>query len=198
MVRRQGSRRPAYCAASPTADCDSLARFPAASLTFITAAAPYPPADGRPLRDLRALPPPLPWESLLTAGEVQRGISYYGGGARLRQVAQKLLDRKPIKVFTLGGSVTYGHGVEDAAQSYPSLFFRFINETFPHRSVGLQASVYAITLVCAITTAAATAAAPAAAATDAVRLVMCAYWLRGHLPVQVCICSVQLGQHAVT
>lgn len=109
--------------------------------------------DGRPLRDLRALPPPLPWESLLTAGEVQRGISYYGGGARLRRVAQKLLDRKPIKVFTLGGSVTYGHGVEDAAQSYPSLFFRFINETFPHRdhvlsNIGMPGSNSQVTTPC--------------------------------------------------
>ena len=40
----------------------------------------------------------MPWEPLLTKDELQRGIGYYGSGARIRRVAAKLLAGKPIKV----------------------------------------------------------------------------------------------------
>ena len=40
----------------------------------------------------------LPWEPLLTQDDLQRGIGYYGSGARIRRVAAKLLAGKPIKV----------------------------------------------------------------------------------------------------
>ena len=61
-------------------------------------------ADGQPV----VLPPkpevPLtqalrvPWQPLLTAEEVQRGLAYYGSGQRMERVAEKLLAGKPIKV----------------------------------------------------------------------------------------------------
>ena len=51
-------------------------------------------------------------------------------------MATKLLAGRPIKAFTLGGSGTYGNGVEGLEQAYPSLLFRFINTTFPHRCAG--------------------------------------------------------------
>jgi palmitoyltransferase len=75
----------------------------------------------------------LPWAPILTPEEVQQGTTFYGGGARLRRVAAKLLAGQPVKVVTLGGSVTYGHGVEDLSLSYPSRFFQFIKASFPHR-----------------------------------------------------------------
>lgn len=79
------------------------------------------------------LAPQLPWRPLFSEEELQRGMTHYGGGERLRRVAAKLAAGQPIKAVTLGGSVTFGHGVGDPALSYPSLFFRFINGTFPHR-----------------------------------------------------------------
>jgi hypothetical protein len=75
----------------------------------------------------------LPWEALLTREEVRRGLSYYGSGRRLQVLAAKLLAGKPIKVFTLGGSVTKGSGASTQADSYASLLFQLINSTFPHR-----------------------------------------------------------------
>ena len=75
----------------------------------------------------------LPWAPILTPEEVQQGTTFYGGGARLRRMAAKLRAGRPVKVVTLGGSVTYGHGVEDLSLSYPSRFFQFINASFPHR-----------------------------------------------------------------
>lgn len=80
----------------------------------------------------------FPWKRLLSDEEVQQGIAHYGGGSRLRRVAQKLLAGQPVKVYTLGGSVTFGHGVDDPRLSYPSLFFQFINASFPHRRAGAR------------------------------------------------------------
>ena len=40
----------------------------------------------------------LPWEPLLTHDDLQRGVQFYGTGARLRRVAAKLLAGEPIKV----------------------------------------------------------------------------------------------------
>jgi hypothetical protein len=79
-------------------------------------------------------PPPPPWRPLLTAQQLQRGLAFYGSGARVEAVAAKLLQGKPIKAFTLGGSVTQGAGASNRTQSsYPALFFQFLNATFPHR-----------------------------------------------------------------
>lgn len=79
------------------------------------------------------VPLPLPWRALTTAEEQQRGITYYGSGDRLRKVASKLLAGQPIKVATLGGSVTVAGFLHRQGRSYAALFFRFINESFPHR-----------------------------------------------------------------
>lgn len=77
----------------------------------------------------------MSWTPLLTAEEQARGVTYYGSGDSLHRVAGKLLAGQPVTAVTLGGSVTYGHGVEDASQAYPALFFAFINASFPHRCV---------------------------------------------------------------
>ncbi|PSC75050.1 hypothetical protein C2E20_1732 [Micractinium conductrix] len=86
------------------------------------------------LQSPRLQPPQMPWRPLLTAEERDQGVAHYGGGARLRSVAAKLLAGQPIKAYAVGGSVTYGHGVEDPSLAYPSLFFRHINVSFPHRA----------------------------------------------------------------
>lgn len=39
----------------------------------------------------------VPWGPLLTQEEAQRGLAYYGSGARLQQLARKLMDGKAIK-----------------------------------------------------------------------------------------------------
>jgi hypothetical protein len=77
----------------------------------------------------------LPWPALLTEEEVQRGTTYYGSGARLRRVAEKLLAGQPIKVYMLGGSVTDGGGVRKQEQAYTSLLSQFINYSYPNRWV---------------------------------------------------------------
>lgn len=98
-------------------------------------------------------PPKMPWAPLLTGEEQGKGVSHYGGGARLRAVAAKLLAGQPVKAFTLGGSVTYGHGVDDLSLAYSSLFFRYLNETFPHSghklvNWGLPGSTSPVTTPC--------------------------------------------------
>ncbi|PSC73416.1 hypothetical protein C2E20_3417 [Micractinium conductrix] len=64
---------------------------------------------------------------------MQRGITYYGSGARLRAVAHKLLQGRRVKVYTLGGSVTASAALHPRGLSYAALLFRFINGTFPNR-----------------------------------------------------------------
>lgn len=75
----------------------------------------------------------MPWAPLLTPEEQARGVTYLGSGSRMRRVAGKLLAGQPVTVVALGGSVTYGHGVDDASQAYPALFFAFLNASFPNR-----------------------------------------------------------------
>lgn len=75
----------------------------------------------------------MPLARLLTPEEQARGVTYYGSGSRLRRMAGKLLAGRPITAVALGGSVTYGHGVDDASQAYPALFFALLNASFPHR-----------------------------------------------------------------
>jgi lysophospholipase L1-like esterase len=75
----------------------------------------------------------LPWEPLLTDEEVQRAQGYYGSGHSMRRVAAKLLAGQPIKVATLGGSVTRGTGASRPAHTYASRFFQLLNASFPHR-----------------------------------------------------------------
>lgn len=75
----------------------------------------------------------MPWAPLLTAEEVKRGLAYYGSGARLEAVAAKLMAGRPIKIFTLGGSVTKGQGASSPEAAYPSRLFEFINANFPNK-----------------------------------------------------------------
>eukprot|EP00887_Chlorella_sp_A99_P000276 scaffold13.g276.t1 len=74
----------------------------------------------------------LPWAQLLSEEEVQRAQGYYGSGRRMRAVAAKLLAGRPIKAYTLGGSVTRGLGASAPNASYPARFFQFVNSSFPH------------------------------------------------------------------
>ncbi|PSC75343.1 hypothetical protein C2E20_1137 [Micractinium conductrix] len=80
------------------------------------------------------VPPPLPWACVLMPKQLRRGLSYYGSGARIERLAARLLSGEAITAVTIGGSVTLGRGASDeAATSYAALFFRYLNETFPHR-----------------------------------------------------------------
>ncbi|EFN58310.1 hypothetical protein CHLNCDRAFT_142315 [Chlorella variabilis] len=89
---------------------------------------PAPPPVPPPPKRLK-----LPWEPVLTKEELRRGETYYGSGGRLNRLANKLLAGKPIKVYTLGGSVTGGGGASRKGGSYVDLFFSFIQQAFPHR-----------------------------------------------------------------
>lgn len=56
----------------------------------------------------------------------------------MERVAARLLAGLPITAATLGGSVTVGAGSSgqkggSKPNSYPQLFFRFLNASFPHR-----------------------------------------------------------------
>lgn len=75
----------------------------------------------------------MPWDPLLTASEVQRGLGYYGSGRRLEEVVAKLMRGEPIRAYTLGGSVTKGSGSSEDELAYPGRFFEFLNKTFPHK-----------------------------------------------------------------
>ena len=77
-----------------------------------------------------ALPPP--WPPLLSRVQLDRGLAHYGSGERLARVAGKLLAGRPIKVVTLGGSVTRGLGASVPEHNYANRFFQLINATFPH------------------------------------------------------------------
>lgn len=79
------------------------------------------------------VPLPLPWRVLTTEEERLRGMTYYGSGQRLQRVASKLLAGRPIKLATLGGSVTLASFLHRQGRSYSALLFRFVNESFPHR-----------------------------------------------------------------
>ncbi|KAL4440672.1 hypothetical protein ABPG77_000381 [Micractinium sp. CCAP 211/92] len=105
------------------------------------------------LRRRPGLPPP-PWRPLLRSEELQRGLAFYGSGARIQRVASKLLAGHPIKAFTIGGSVTRGAGASSPDRSFPERFFAFLNATFPHRehvlqNKGIGASTSGIFSVCA-------------------------------------------------
>lgn len=77
----------------------------------------------------------LPWgPPLFTEEERMRGMSYLGGGARMRALACKLMGGGPAKVVFLGGSITAGRGAGDeAVLSYVPRFAAYLNATFPTR-----------------------------------------------------------------
>jgi hypothetical protein len=52
----------------------------------------------------------LPWQPMLSEAEARRGVSYAGSGAPLRRLAAKLLAGQPVKIVSIGGSVTQGGG----------------------------------------------------------------------------------------
>lgn len=94
----------------------------------------------------------VPWGPLLTQEEAQRGLAYYGSGQRLQAVVNKLMDGKPIKVFTLGASVTRGIGTTDRKHSYANRLFEYIAHAFPHKGHvfinrgigGTSSSIYSV------------------------------------------------------
>lgn len=96
----------------------------------------------------RQQPPRLPWPPLLSATDVQRGITYHGTGGRLQAVAAKLLAGQPIKAYTLGGSVTKGQGTSTDGAAYPNRFFEFIQAAFPHRWAGCYSQEAVGVFVC--------------------------------------------------
>ncbi|KAL4423959.1 hypothetical protein ABPG75_001260 [Micractinium tetrahymenae] len=114
-------------AASPTGSGELVALLSASSLLLAGRSSGALPPSPR-----SQVPLPLPWRALTTEEERQRGITYYGSGGRLRKVASKLLAGQPIKVTTLGGSVTVAGVLHRHGRSYSALLFRFINESFPH------------------------------------------------------------------
>ena len=46
-----------------------------------------------------------------------------------------------LQVVTLGGSITRGTGATQPSRGYTSLFFSWINATFPHRCMHIQGGV---------------------------------------------------------
>jgi lysophospholipase L1-like esterase len=94
----------------------------------------------------------VPWGPLLTQEEAQRGLAYYGSGQRLQAVVNKLMAGKPIKVFTLGASVTRGIGTTDRKHSYANRLFEYIAHAFPHKGHvfinrgigGTSSSIYSV------------------------------------------------------
>ncbi|KAL4429381.1 hypothetical protein ABPG77_005155 [Micractinium sp. CCAP 211/92] len=80
----------------------------------------------------------MPWKPLLSHRDVRRGLSYYGSGDRLQALLAKLQAGRPIKAYTLGGSVTKGQGASAPEKGYASRFFEFINATWPHRDHVLE------------------------------------------------------------
>lgn len=120
--------RPKAAAAAEAAANQPSAR-PAATKPAEAAAVAADQRSDAPWQDLLR----LPWQPLLRQQDVQRGLSYYGTGSRMRRLATKLLAGRPIKAYTLGGSVTAGQGASRPAANFVSRFFQFINATFPHR-----------------------------------------------------------------
>ena len=81
----------------------------------------------------RALSFPPGWQPLLTREEQRRGISYWGSGGGMQRLAGKLLAGQPVKVLSLGGSVTSGGGSSNSARmGYVPRFFDFLRHNFPH------------------------------------------------------------------
>ena len=116
------------CASGPACIAGSVCKLPF----------PSPLARGccRAVVHIEKLLLQVPWTPLLTEEAVQRGTTYYGSGTRLRRVAMKLLAGQPIKVYTLGGSVTVGGVLPIPEQRYASRLFQFINSSYPHRCGG--------------------------------------------------------------
>ncbi|PRW45267.1 hypothetical protein C2E21_6426 [Chlorella sorokiniana] len=111
---------------------------PAAAAAEQQAAAQPAPLIAQP-PPLRTLSFPPEWQPLLTREERLRGISYWGSGGRLQRVAQKLLTGQPVKVFTLGGSVTSGGGSSSSTKlGYVPRFFEFLQHNFPHKEHVLE------------------------------------------------------------
>ena len=73
---------------------------------------------------------------MFTEEERLRGLSYLGGGARMRAFARRLLDGQPIKAVFLGGSITAGSGAGDVPFTFVSRFAQYLNASFPLRCVG--------------------------------------------------------------
>lgn len=122
--------------------------------------APQDDAEGRGVTEPTSGPPlPLPWQPLLSTAARRRGIAFYGSGRRMERVAARLLAGLPITAAMLGGSVTVGAGSSgqkggSKPNSYPQLFFRFLNASFPHRehvflNKGIGATTSGIYAVCA-------------------------------------------------
>lgn len=79
-----------------------------------------------------------PWgAALLSEEERQRGVSFWGSGARVHALAHRLRNGQPVKAAFLGGSITAGSGVADTKACYASRFAQWLNATFPHRCEGL-------------------------------------------------------------
>ncbi|OCB87292.1 Cap64 protein [Sanghuangporus baumii] len=60
---------------------------------------------------------------------------HLGSGARVQRVIHKALSGLPVTISVLGGSVSSCHGAGDdpiAPRCYPSRFFHWWNEVFPH------------------------------------------------------------------
>lgn len=84
-----------------------------ANATMVAAAAAAAAAEAARREDLSPSLR-LPWETLLSEADVQRGLSYWGTGARLRAVAAKLAAGQPIKVgreMRVGGYVGVGRAM---------------------------------------------------------------------------------------
>ena len=50
----------------------------------------------------------------------------------LPDLQELLFAGQPVIIVTLGGSITLGHGTYDSADSWPSRFFTWFSQAFPH------------------------------------------------------------------
>jgi len=66
---------------------------------------------------------------------VKNGLVGAGANSRLRRAVAKLLDGGPVSVGVIGGSASFGHGVQRGTQDWFSLFIKYLQTAFPKAAV---------------------------------------------------------------
>eukprot|EP00887_Chlorella_sp_A99_P006691 scaffold3.g6691.t1 len=89
-------------------------------------------AAGQPPTQQLPLPLQPPWPPVLPPEAMRRGLGTLGSGDRLLRLAARLRAGQPLRVATLGGSVTRGAGATSQLNSsYPPQLERLLNACFP-------------------------------------------------------------------
>jgi hypothetical protein len=79
----------------------------------------------------------LPASERLNPAQAARGLAYLGSGARLRRVIGQLASGKPVKAAVLGGSISFGSGIEadKGVADWFTLVVKRLGEAFPRANV---------------------------------------------------------------